>query len=262
MNAMNRRPSNSLLRMSLAALAGVSLSSFVAAQDEHWRWSVTPYVWATDVGVDVRLDGREVVDETIPVEDLLEDIDATFQGRIEAKRGEHGFMLDVFHVSMSDEVNGFPLPMGAGQGDLSWKMDMTIADVAGIYDPEGDDLGFQFLYGLRVIDQRAEVDAIFTTSRGSVPHDYDGSDTLVDVLAGVRFSNDLTERLRFQTQLDFSTGGTEFSWSAFPSLRYAFGDGYGLVAGYRTMTVDFEDEGGRDSEMTLSGPVLGFQISL
>lgn len=251
-----------IARWSLAAMAIATSSVTAVARDERWRWTVTPYVWATDVDVDVALDGRTVVDETIRVTDLIDDIDVTFQGRVEAKRGEHGVMLDVFYVSMSDDGNAFDLPQGAGTGNLDWKMDLTIADVAGIHDPDGDDLGFSFLYGARILDQRADVDARFTTSGGSSAENYRPSETLFDVLAGVRFGAQLTEGLRFQSQIDGSIGGTDFTWSAFPSLSYALGDGaFGLVAGYRTMTIDFQDEGGVESEMTLSGPVLGLDVS-
>lgn len=247
---------------SLVVAAALVTSTVHASESQGWRWSITPYAWATDVGVDVSLDGRQVVSETIPVEDLLEDIDATFQGRIEARNGRHGLLLDVFYVSMSDSVQGFALPQGLGQGDLDWKMDMTIADVAGTYDPDGDGEGLSYLYGTRIIDQRFDADARFTTSGGTNAESYGGSDTLFDVLAGVRYSRPLGEHWRFQSQLDVSTGGTEYTWSAFPSFSYGFGDGScSLLAGYRHMSIRFEEQGGLESEMSLSGPVLGLRFS-
>lgn len=250
-------------RAPLGLLAVLTLSALSAAQDERWHWTLTPYAWATDVGIDTRLDGRQVVDETIPVKDLIEDLDLTFQGRIEVQKGAHGLLLDLFYVSMSDEVNGFALPQGAGTGDLDWTLDMTLADVAGIYDPEGDQRGLSFLYGARILDQRTKVDASFTTTSGTSAQTYEASSTLVDALLGLRYQGELTSHLSFQTQLDASTGGTDYTWSAFPSLTYSFGDGTcALVAGYRHMAVNFEDEGGLDTEMSLSGPVFGLRVSL
>ncbi len=253
----------SLLRTPLGALALTTFAGLGAAQDDEWNWNLTPYAWATDVAFDAELGGRQVVSETIPVEDLLEDIDLTFQGRVEAQRGAHGVLLDLFYVSMSDEVNGLALPKGAGTADLDWRLDMTIADVAGIYDPAGDRRGISFLYGARIIDQRVQVDADFTTSSGSSAEHYETGETLIDALVGLRFREDLTSNLSFQTELDASSGGTDYTWSAFPSLNYSFGGGrYALVAGYRHMTIAFEEEGDLDGEMSLSGPLFGVRVSL
>lgn len=251
-----------IARPALAACALLTSSAVGAAQDDAWRFTLTPYVWATDVGLDVELAGRQVVDTTIPVADLMEDLDWSLQGRFEAKKGAHGVLLDVFYVSMSDEVDDVTLPQGAGSGDLDWQLDMTVASVAGIYDPKGDDKGFSFLYGLRILDQRATVDASFDTSTGSTAQSYGGSDTLVDALVGIRFRAELTSHLSIQTQVDVSSGGTELTWSGAPTVSYAFGDGdWAVHAGYRHMQIDFEEEGDLEADMSLSGPVLGLSAS-
>jgi hypothetical protein len=247
----------------LGALALSSVADSASAQDTAWSWRLTPYVWATDVGVDIDLDGRQVVSETIPVEDLAEDLDATFQGRLEATRGQFGVCLDVFYVAMSDDVRGLPLPQGAGQANVDWEMEMAIVDLAATFDPSGDGQGLSFLCGARVIDQRADADAEFTTSSGVSNETYEAGETLIDALVGVRLKASVTERLTLQTQVDVSAGGTELTWSAFPSLSYAFGDGgAALLAGYRHMEIAFEEAGGVESELSLSGPVLGLRMAL
>lgn len=256
--AMKRSFRTVLCLSLLPALAGAA-----PAQGERWRTTVTPYLWATDVGVDVELDGGSIVDATIPVEDLLEDVDVTFQGHVEVARGAHGLALDVFHVAMSDSASGFTLPQGAGTGALDWSMDLTLADVAGVYDPRGDGRGLSFLYGLRLIDQRVDADGAFTTTGGAQSTSFGASDTLVDALAGVRYRAPIGAHLTLQAQLDASTGGTDSTWSASPTLAWSFGEGrFALLAGYRHMAIDFADEAGLESEMTLSGPVLGLRLTL
>ncbi len=247
------------------ALAAWLPAPSVSVQEEGWRWTLTPYAWATDVGVDLYIDGTTVVSETIPVEDLMEDLDLTFQGRIEGRRGAYGALLDVFYVSMSDEVNGLTLPQGAGQGDLDWQLDMLIADVAGTYSLEQRGWGprVTWIGGARIVAQDAELDASFTTPGGTVQDAREASDTLVDVLAGLSLSADLTERLGFETQLDVSFGETDHTWSAHPALSYSLWDGRcRLLAGYRHMAIEFEEEDGLSSEVSMSGPVLGLKIEL
>jgi hypothetical protein len=254
----------SIARLPFAALTLAPFPGLASAQASHgdeWRWSLTPYAWATDVDVNAELGGRQVVNDVIPVEDLLEDVDWTVQGRLEVQKGAFGLLLDVFFVSMSDEVDGLSLPQGAGTGNLDWTLDMTVADIAGTYDPEGDARGVSFLYGLRLIDQRAEVEAEFTTSGGTAQEHYEASETLIDALVGLRFRDELTSNLSIEAQLDASTGDTEHTWSVFPSLRYSFGN-CGLVAGYRYLSIDFAEENDLDSELGLSGPLVGLSVSL
>ena len=159
-------------------------------------------------------------------------------------------------------VTGLALPQNAGSADLHWKMDMTIVDVAGTYDPAGDGAGLTFLYGARILDQRATLDADFTTPGGPSVEPYETSDTIIDALAGIGFSKRLTRHLGCRMQSDVSTGGTDVTWSTFPSLTWALGGGrHALTAGYRHMNINFKNEGGLDSEITLTGPVLGVRTS-
>lgn len=249
-------------RITAPATAWILLASLATAQEPGWNWSVTPYAWATDVGIDTRLAGRQVVNESIPVEDLIEDLDATFQGRLEGRVGEHGLLADVFYVSMSDDVSGFQLPNGAGTGDLEWNMKMSLFDIAATYDTAGDGLGVSYLYGVRVVDQRTRVDAALTTAGGTSQQNYNGSDTLVDALLGVRYAAQLTPSFRLQTELTASTGGTESTWSASPTITWSFSKQAELLVGYRHMEIDFKEQGGVDTEMSLSGPLLGCRVSL
>ncbi len=127
-----------------------------------WKWSVTPYAWATDVGVDVKLDDRQVVDQEIAFEDLLEDLEAVAQVHVEAQRGSHGVMLDLFDVQLAEDGSRVALPVAAGaEAVLSSEIGMTILELGGIYDPRGDRQGFALLYGTRILQQRADIDARF-----------------------------------------------------------------------------------------------------
>lgn len=235
------------------------------AEASGWRWSVTPYGWATDVGVGATLRGRTVVDEEISVGDLLEDVETLVQVRIEGQKGPFGVSLDVFDVTLADAVNDLALPNGAGTADLDADMGMTIIDLAGFLDPKGDGVGASFLYGTRIINERAEVDAAFSpgTAISDLERRYEANDTFVDVLAGFRYTRRFGTHVSLRMQADITTGGTEYTWSAGPTLGYAFGESgrHVLLAGYRRMEIHFKDQGELSSDMTLSGPLLGFRAS-
>ena len=256
---------NTITRGILSTLAILALTSCAgAARAAEWRFSLTPYGWATDLGVKADLRDRTIVDETIAVGDLLEQIDTIVQMRFEATYGEFGITTDLFDVTLSDEIGGVALPQGAGSADFASDMGMTIGDVALLYDPAGDHQGLAVLGGARIIDERATVDATFHPAPGgSRAGRYETNDTYVDGLMGVRFTRTFARRWTWQAQIDVSTGGTDYTWSASPTLSWAFGrmGRYGIGAGYRHMEIDFQDEDGLDARMTLSGPLLGLRTS-
>jgi len=245
-----------------AALSLLTVS--IPAHAADWGFTATPYMWATGIGVDAQLDGREVVSKDIPVSDLLEDLSTIFQMRLELTYGAFGLAADGFDVSLESEKNGVALPGNAGTADLDNNGGMTIVDVAGTFDPAADRSGFGLLAGTRILNQRATVDAILEPAPGiEVAQRYETHETLVDGLIGARFRHRLWRGLGVQMQADASTGGTDYTWSVAPSLTYAFGPvgRYGVEAGYRRMQIDFQDDGGLDTQMTLSGAVLGFRLS-
>jgi hypothetical protein len=261
------RNSNPLRRLTLATalLGGGALSLAAApAAAEEWKFAVTPYLWATDVGVDVAVDDRQLVDEEIAVQDLLEDMESIVQVRFEAQRGAHGLFVDLFDVTLADDATTVVRPSGAGSATLRPEMGMTILDLGGLYDPNGDQEGFQLLYGARILNQRAEIEAsVEFAGGGSAERTYDLDDTFVDGLVGVRYIRPLGERWWIAARADVSTGGTELTWSADPSIGYRFGEGgrYTVFAGYRHMDVDFETDSPVEATMTLSGLYAGMRFA-
>jgi hypothetical protein len=255
----------SMAKHTLAAVAAAALlAGSVPAHAAGWGFNVTPYLWATGIGVDAQLDGREVVSKDIPVSDLIQDLDTVFQMRMELTYGPFGLAADGFDVTLSSEKAGMALPQDAGTTDLDNSAGMTIVDVAGTFDPYADRKGFGLLAGTRIVNERANVDAVVRpASGGSVAQSYETHETLVDGLIGARFRHRLWRGLGVQMQADASTGGTDYTWSVAPSLTYAFGPlgRFGVEAGYRRMQIDFQDDGGLDTQMSLSGAVLGFRFS-
>jgi hypothetical protein len=247
------------LAVATAATASLALSGTASAED--WKWTVTPYVWATDVGIDARVHDRDLVDATIPFADLVDDIRFVAQVRAQAMHGEHGLALDLFSVSMADDSGRVPLPNGAELA-LDTRIDMTILDVTGLYAPA--EKGFSWLYGLRLINQREDIDAQVRTGNVAGPgKHYDANDTYVDALVGARYSHALGDRWTWTLSADIGTGGTDLTWSVSPTIGYSFGQQqrYQVIAGYRYLAIDFKTASDVDMDMTLDGFLIGFRFA-
>jgi hypothetical protein len=248
-------------RTLIAAVA--ALVAGAPASADEWKMAVTPYLWATDVGVNASFADRELVDATIPFGDLVEDLETVAQVRLEAMRGRHGVAVDLFDVTLADETAGIALPDGSSNSlVLGTESGMTIFDAMGVYNPAGDGTGLSVLYGLRVINQRNEIDAtVLAGVDVAASAAYDMDDTLTDGLVGLRYAGSLPGDWSYEITADVSTGDTELTWSVAPAIGYTFGshDQYRLTAGYRHMEVDFDTRDPVDMDMSLSGFLVGFR---
>lgn len=247
-------------RIIVAAWAAATASTAMA---EQWQWSVTPYAWATDVGLDVSLRDRELVDATIAFEDLLKDLDSALLFRVQAMHGAHGLALDVFDVVVADDTR-LALPDAPGSEiGLDGRVGTTIVDLTGIYDLGAEVPGLSLLYGTRVLNQREKFAARIVTDDVAGPTArQELSDTLVDGLLGLRYAHALTGRWSYEVSADVSTGGSDFTWSINPMVSYSFGDDhqYRVIAGYRYMAIDFDTQPAVDNDMTLSGVLVGLRF--
>lgn len=246
----------------LGALIAVAASAPAAAED--WNFSVTPYVWATDVGVDVTVRDRTLVDAEIPFNDLLKDLQSAVILRADAMRGAHGIAIDLFNVTVADDSARVALPDGSGaELALDAEIGMTLLDVAGVYDPAGDGQGLALLYGARLVGQREDITATIEGGEAGATRRFNADDTYIDALMGFRYAGTLPGRWSYELAADVSTGGTDLTWSVNPSIGYTFGENaqYRATAGYRYLAVDFATEPGVDMNMTLSGFLVGLRFS-
>lgn len=253
-------------RARVAALGALALVLVLAGGSVHadeWQGRLTLNGWAPNVGVDAKLGGRQIIDGEIPVTDLLKHLKFMFQGQLEVQKGAFGGRIDVFDVSVSDETNA-ALPGGLGQATFKVKFGMTILDVAAFWNPKGDGEGITLLIGSRVLDQRPEVDASLTLTGGPThAQSYGTSAWLFDGLVGARWDQILSRHWGYRLEADASTGGTDYTWSVAPSVRFVWGKAnrFEVSAGYRHMVIDLPNKGDLETQMTLSGARLGFRFS-
>jgi hypothetical protein len=249
--------------LSLAIAAATAAMANGAAAAEQWQWSATPYIWATDLGVELTVVDRTLVDVDVPFEDLVDKLDSAAMVRIEGMRGEHGMAFDVFNVELiGNQTATLPRAPGADL-TLDAGVGMTIIDATGVFDANGDGEGFSVVYGARVIEQRNDIDATLGIDGvGVASRSYDATDTFVDGLVGFRYVRDLPGNFSYGFAADVSTGETELTWSAGPTFGYTFGDDdrYEVTAGYRRMDIDFETAEHVDADMSMSGLLVGFRV--
>jgi len=252
-------------RRAAAILAAIVMTGAADARAAEWTWSVTPYVWAASVGANVSIADREIVDTTISVSELAKDLDATAQIHFEGQRGANGLFFDMFGVRLTTDDQTFAIPATPdASATLNSEIGMGVYELGGIYDPHGDQKGFALLYGTRVLDEDATINAqLALGSRTPLDRSYEMGDTLVDGMVGARYVQRFSRHWSGALRADASTGGTDFTWSATSTLAYSFGkrDQYAVTGGYRRMVVNFKDQDALHVDMTLSGFYTGFRFT-
>jgi len=244
----------------IVATTVVLAASATAGAEERWTWNVEPYLWATDVNMDLSISDRTIVDETIPFEDLLDDLERVIQIRAEGRYGKHGLFADLFDVELADSGDRVTLPGGTGtELVLDTEIGLTILDVAGLYNPKANGTGVTLHYGIRAINLRNDIRAESQRDGMTLANvRVDSNDTLFDAMVGVNYTKQLGKGWAYQLSATASTGDTDLTWSINPTIVYSFGEEqlHQLLFGYERFVIDFDTESFIDMDMTMTGPTI------
>jgi hypothetical protein len=80
----------------LSVVTFLMLSAAVEAQSsDSLQWSVTPYIWASHTTVDLSLRDSPIGGADISFSDLMDITDGSFQGHVEAGKGNWSLFTDL-----------------------------------------------------------------------------------------------------------------------------------------------------------------------
>jgi hypothetical protein len=241
---------NQFYKQILRILAVAFLLSWQPARaDNGWEWSITPYLWGSDIDFDAEVNERQL-GGSVAFSDLVDKLDMALQLHIEGhSTNAWGVFGDVTYISISDDS---ALPSGA---QLDTKADVTIFELGGIYTAMD---GVDLLFGIRNMGLDTEIGVRppgITVS---------GDPGFTDGLLGVRFTGELSDRWDYLLRLDGSAGDSEGTLNAVAGFGYSFGNkgNKRFLFGYRHMQIETKREGNSDLqvELTMSGPIAGFEF--
>ena len=211
----------------------------VAAQAEssdEWKFDATIYAWLPAIDIDARLPAGSA---TISVSegDILDALNFTFMGAIDARKGNFGIGTDLIYLDLSGsrrqsrdfEIDGQPLP-----GGITARADVDVTGwlwtTAGFYRAvDKPAYKLDALMGARMLN----LDNTFRWNLSSEVGDppvisrqgrIESSATLWDAIVGVRgrasFGND--DRWFIPYYLDVGTGDSDLTWQGIIGAGYAF----------------------------------------
>jgi hypothetical protein len=239
-------------KSSLAAVLSLMIVPGLSAAQEG-EWIVAPYIWATDVSWDLAERGAGGVSFS----NIVDKLDGAGLIRIEYARNKIGFKLDYIGMSLSDGTRistPGPIPVDIG---IRADMDLTVLEVGVFYRPSAIDSGFDFLFGIREVDNDA---TLMVTPTNSPTQRIDSNAGFTDVFLGARYLHRLTDRWDFSVRGDYGFGDSDGMLNLAAGVGWRTAGTFGMHLAYRHMAVEFDhrvDGAPVTSELDMSGPMLG-----
>ncbi|HVN43935.1 MAG TPA: hypothetical protein VMT66_01695 [Steroidobacteraceae bacterium] len=237
------------------------------AQEDHWQFAVTPYVYLPHLDASMRYETPGSGGSEVSMENLLKHLHAALFLNGEARKGMWGLAADFVYCSFQKESSNVSTVTGPGgavetpinrgtTSSLSGYMGSLTANYALLRTPNAK---LDLLAGFRYTHIGATLDWSFATAVADLPQRTGSAERGVDLwdgIVGARGSARLGDGKWFVPYyIDVGTGTSTFTWQAMAGIGYSFGWGDMLLV-YRH--ISFEQGDGRPVQhLYFSGPALG-----
>ena len=252
---MNRQKSSSRTAAAVRVLLGTCLiwptHSALAQESGAFKWSITPYLWASETKVDLTLRDEALGGDRISFSDLVDQIDSAFMVNIEGGQGNWSVFSDLTYLETNDRQQR---PIFRVDTDS----ETTVLDAGFAYWPDGVGTGLSLMAGVRY--SGFDNDYRFYRNDTLVSVARDGDD-YTDALLGLRYQLDFSGPWELITRADYSFGESEGTWM----LRAQFARTVGrreanrIMLGYQYKQAEFVS-GDLRTKYAYHGPTVGFNF--
>lgn len=223
---------------------GAALLLSGAAHAEGWQYTVTPYIWAPDLDVELEVRPNPQVSDT---QQMFDDLGGAFLVQGEARRNRWSLLGEITYLDLSDDFT-----FGSAGVDAGWDLSGTMVSLgAGYAVYDENSARVEVVGGLRRWDFEATTDVASQRAEDDID--------FIDPMVGLRVETPVGRGLMFLGQANI--GGDDFGSQqqidAIAQLRLPIRDNINVSAGYRYLKLDFE-EGDVVSDSTVQGPFISF----
>jgi hypothetical protein len=226
-----------------AGLVAAALLTSSASAQEGWDWRVTPYLWGPGIDGDITL-GPVSRPVDIEFADVINVLAGAALLHVEAQNDDHVLFGDLnwLKVEPEDEI----ATIG---GVAEAEMDSTIVELGYAHDFDG--VGFEV--GVRYWDFDIEIDPALAAgiTRG---------DSWVDVFGGFRLTSNLGSSWTMTTRGNAGAGGADLALGFQIDFARELERGNAFVAGFKALSVDYEEPSVRGIPFVLDTRFLGATI--
>lgn len=255
----------------IAVLSTVMMPVALSADsDDAWQYGLSIYGWFPDISGTTAFPIAPGEDFTVSISDILDNLEFTFQGSFDARKGRWGMIADVIYLDLgkSDQetregtIGGSRIPADV-TAKLGFDMKSWITTAAGYYRFVDDsNKSFDLVFGLRYADVSQKLKWNLSGNIGNLPVQGPVGSAKIsasywDAIIGMRghlgFGQSGNWYIPYYA--DIGTGDSDLTWQAAAGLGYRFN--WGEIAGvWRYMDYDLPS-GKAMGDMDFSGPAVG-----
>lgn len=257
--------------VSIISLSVLIVPNAVFAQtDDPWEFGLSIYGWFPDISGETSFPDGSGGDFTIPISSILDNLQFTFQGAFDARKGHWGLATDVIYLDLGNTIKDYreasigesDIPAGA-TAKVGLEVNSTIWTVAGYYRfVDQSQMSFDLLGGARYLDLDQALNWSISGDIGETPiPGREGkakvSRSAWDAIIGLRgrFSFGQESNWFMPYYLDVGTGDSDLTWQAMGGIGYAFGSSE-IMAAWRFLKYDMPASG-LVADLDFSGPLVG-----
>jgi hypothetical protein len=232
----------------LAAAFLLASTGSVAA--DGWQSTGTLYFWAAGINA-TTLGGADI---DVDFDTLLDNLDMTFMGAVEVRRGPWSALADVVYLNVgADEGASVKVPVGDSvvpvDVDVGVKTRGWVINLLGAYTVVESERGsVDLLAGARYLELKAALDL----RAGQKRADRSVLGTVWDGVVGVKGQLTLDDRWYLPFYADVGAGESDLTWQVFGGVGYAFDWGEVSLV-YRHVHWDL-GSGAEIDDISFSGP--------
>jgi len=240
-----------------------------AQTSDKWEFGAVVYGWFPNIDGTARFPNGSSKDFEVGIDSILRNLDFTFMGTLEARKGPWGAFTDVIYMDVSASksqtrditIGGIPLPPSV-TADLNLDLKAVIWTIAGEYRVATDrTASVDLLAGARSIDMKPTLGWNFSADLGPLNPSRTGSREISvrkwDAIVGAKgrlYFGDNREWFA-PWYVDVGTGQTDLTWQAIGGIGYAFTWGE-VIAAWRYLDYRFKS-GTPIDNMNFNGPAVG-----
>ncbi len=234
-----------------------------APQKDGWQFGADIYGWAPGFGI--KTTGGENVD--IDFDDVIKALKFTFQGGVSARKGRWSLSTDVIYMSLKhDSSSSVTATVGPSGREINVDADVTVRLTGWIVSPL---VGYTFLdngklrtdvvAGARYLwlkpDLELDVEGPLKPRHNRISESGDVWDGIV----GIRGDLNIDNKWYIPYYADMGTGDSTFTWQAMIGAGYRISKAMDVVAAYRYLYWNFDDNKVLDS-LDASGMLIGLRF--
>lgn len=239
----------------VAVATGPSVAQAVA-QDNDWDFGVGIYGWGAFIG------GESATGNDIDVDlnDIIDNLNFTFMGVVEASKGEWSFTTDILYLDLEgDKDSNLSTPGGniSANTDVQLKSWIITPEI-GYSVVESDNLTLNVIGGARYLSLDTDIELNGNTPSSLFYRKVSDSGSVWDAVVGVRGKYAFDARWYIPFYLDVGTGDSDFTWQGSAGIAYKFA-ACDVVLTYRYLEWQFDDNPVLN-DLNINGPLLGVKF--